>query len=524
MVRGTLLAILFVTILLIAGCGDDSVVIPEPRKASPAPAWVHVAETSPAAIVLRWDDVTGDEMGFLIQRSPNSGGGFAELDTVGTDTETYTDTTVTADEWHYYRVLSYDALGRRSKISAEVGAKAVANQTPEKPHSPYPEHGRRDLEIPGILTLSWETSDPDNPTIYSDVHFGEASNALTLLRGAITGNSVTLDDTLALTRFYFWRVVTSDEHGATSLSPIWSFGTQMERVTVPAGYFFMGDCGQFHADQPERFCMQEHPINGSNPVYVERFVMDKFEVSNQLFAQFLNEMIEYKMIKVVDGQVLSIVFDTLFAEVYPDGDSSSGIEFFPAAGDSGFFAPRGGKENHPVIEISWHGAHRFAGYFGWQLPTEAQWEKAARGTLDVLGDTLFTVEDQPITVGLGYPYPWGAEAKANQFNYWGSGDPFESRVAVATTPVGFFDGNSHSGYATRSNGSIYGVFDMAGNIAEWCQDDFHPCGGGTYGGMKILKGGGWRSSTRECQTFWRQEVLPDSTDNLIGFRTVLPPE
>lgn len=520
-IRGALVSLVLAGLLF--GCGDETTVV-VPESSDPGPAWAYLSATSPIALILRWTDNTTNEIGYVVQRSQSADGGFSDLASLDPNSDRHTDDTVVAGERYYYRVFSFDNLGARSQPSAMVWGDAVANAAPTTPADPTPANNALDMEIPELLTFHWTSSDADGDQILYDVFFGDASNALEVAREASPQASHTLSETLALTRFYFWRIRAQDPHGATSLSPLWSFGTKMERAEIPAGYVFLGDCGTFHPDEPGRWCMGDHAVSGTNPVWVERFLIDKFEVSNQLFAQFLNTMINQKLARVDEGRVYSIVYDTLFAEVYPTGDKDSGIQFFPAADtDSGVFIPRPGKENHPVVEVSWFGAQRFAKFFGLQLPSEAQWEKAARGTLTVaaIGDTTFLIDDEVVTLGFGYPYPWGQNAEAHRFNFWGSGDPYESRVAVATSPVGFFDGTTRSGYSTGSNSSSYGVFDMAGNAAEWTRDDFYPYGSGSYGGMKVLKGGGWRSGVQQCQTFWRQEVIPDSTDNMLGFRTVV---
>ena len=173
-----------------------------------------------------------------------------------------------------------------------------------------------------------------------------------------------------------------------------------------------------------------------------------------------------------------------------------------------------------MIEVSWFGARRFAEYYGRRLPLEVEWEKAARGTVSTYGDTLFVVDETEIRIGFGTSYPWGIGSTPNHFNYIGSGDPFETPVGIGTTPVGFFDGSTKSGFATMDNSSFYHVYDMAGNASEWCEDTFYPYSGGANEHMRVIKGGAWRFEDYVAQTFWRQEMFPDSTDNAIGFRTV----
>lgn len=518
--RVRLLVVVGISAILLAGCGKETNPVP-PEPDAPAPTWVYISQTSPNEVTVRWTDVTSDEAGFIVQRAASINGSYADVATLTANTTRYTDTTVTPGGVYYYRVLSFDVFDVRSKTSAAVFIRATEDEAPLTPSDPSPATDISDLEIPGLLTLSWSGGDPDQETVLFDLYFGEATDALALVSGATTATTFTLTNPLELNRFYFWRVVATDPEGAGALSPVWSFGTKIERVEVPEGYFFMGDCGLFYPTVPSRFCMGNHPVNGRNPVYVDRFLIDKYEVSNQLFAQFLNSLIRQKLVRVEDGTVYSIVHDTLFAQVYPEGDQDSGIEFVAAAeSDSGLFVSRPGRENHPVVEVSWYGAGRFAHYFGWELPNERQWEKAARGTSSDKGDTTFAVGDSSVTVGFGFPYPWGDVLEPHAMNYSGSGDPFESSVGTGTTPVGYFNGETHGGFATSSNASQYGIYDMSGNAAEWCSDDFYPYDGGPYGGMKVVKGGGWRSHPVQCQTFWRQEAIPDSTDNMIGFRTI----
>ncbi len=96
-------------------------------------------------------------------------------------------------------------------------------------------------------------------------------------------------------------------------------------------------------------------------------------------------------------------------------------------------------ENHPVAEVSWYGAAAYAQFYGRRLPTEAEWEKAARGGL------------------VGKKYPWGDEITHEDANYSGTdtGDIWDK-----TAPVESFSAND------------YGLYDMVGNVWEWCADDY----------------------------------------------------
>ncbi|MGA9754994.1 MAG: formylglycine-generating enzyme family protein [Desulfobaccales bacterium] len=160
--------------------------------------------------------------------------------------------------------------------------------------------------------------------------------------------------------------------------------------------------------------------------------------------------------------------------------------------------------NQPVVGVTWHDAVAFCRWLTnitgvtHKLPTEDQWEAAARGGL------------------VGQPYPWGAEAPDAGGVYRAN---FRTPLPGAagfrfTAPVGAFAPNG------------YGLFDLAGNVSEWCQDRYVPLRtGGPFkpGILRLLKGGSWLSGPRELRLAARQSAPPQYADGYIGFRVVRLP-
>ena len=155
--------------------------------------------------------------------------------------------------------------------------------------------------------------------------------------------------------------------------------------------------------------------------------------------------------------------------------------------------------NQPVVGVSWHDAQAYCQWLTREtgvvhrLPTEAEWEAAARGGL------------------AGQPYPWGRDLPDAGGRYRANYDPsdFADDGFALTAPVASFPPNG------------YGLFDMAGNVSEWCADQgSSPGGGGPFAApnYRVRKGGSWRSRARDLRCAARKLSPPDTADGFIGFR------
>jgi sulfatase modifying factor 1 len=218
---------------------------------------------------------------------------------------------------------------------------------------------------------------------------------------------------------------------------------------VPAGNFVMGD----DESSPKR------------PLFVDAFYMDRFETTTGRYRKYL------------------------------EGTGSDRVPDYwdQIAGE--------GSDEMPVIGVSWNEANAYCRWAGKRLPTEAEWEKAARGTDE-------------------RPFPWGQSPptveRANHLN--SSPGPYDT----ALSPVG-----SHA-----AGKSPYGVDDLAGNASEWVadwysesftSDDVYNPRGPADGEKKVIRGGGRYDPVPRLSATWRMYASPDTRTDDIGFRCASDP-
>lgn len=230
-------------------------------------------------------------------------------------------------------------------------------------------------------------------------------------------------------------------------------------VLVPAGEFTMG------TDDPNAPDDQRP----ARKVNVDAFYIDKHEVTNAQFQEFiLADGYKTRKYWTKEG------WDFIQKERYLYIDIARvpyRIES-PLGFDRNIVST---EPDHPVIGVSWYEASAYAKWAGKRLPTEAEWEKAARGTDARL-------------------YPWGNKFDFSKLNYF----PTYKKLS----PVGSYP----------EGASSYGVLDMAGSVAEWCADSLQD------GNIKVVRGGNWSSIRKNLRCPSRVKKSPSYRYYTVGFR------
>ncbi len=245
---------------------------------------------------------------------------------------------------------------------------------------------------------------------------------------------------------------------------------------IPKGEFEMG------SNEIDRFD-DEKPVH---TVFTDEFYIDQYPVTNADFKIFVDENPQWSKPKGLMRFMSLWYHDGYYLHHWYKNDYPEEIS------------------NHPVAHVSWYAAMAYAEWKGKRLPTEAEWEKAARGGL------------------VSQKYPWGNTVDYKMANY--------GRNIGQTTPVGRYPANG------------YELYDMPGNVWEWCLDEWdsrfymssptlNPVSGGSIDSISkyytsskafhVIRGGSWYNSVKNLRVAKRGAAPPTYTNSSIGFRCAM---
>jgi formylglycine-generating enzyme len=272
-------------------------------------------------------------------------------------------------------------------------------------------------------------------------------------------------------------------------------------VELPGGAFLMGDESVW-----------AYPGDGEGPVHevvIDRFRVDSHAVTNDAFGAFVDAT-DHRSDAEQYGW--SFVFGGFLPDDFPDTRAVQQSPWWRQVFDADWRHPEGPQSDlgdrgdHPVVHVSWRDAVAYCEWSGTRLPTEAEWEYAARG-------------------GTGTAFPWGNDLEPggeHRMNVFQGTFPGGNTVAdgyAGTAPVGAFAPNG------------FGLHNVTGNVWEWCSDWYDPGyyaraprerpTGPDHGEHRVMRGGSYLCHISYCRRYRvsaRSGNEPDSTTGNLGFR------
>ncbi|WP_284982716.1 formylglycine-generating enzyme family protein [Arthrobacter sp. efr-133-TYG-118] len=282
-------------------------------------------------------------------------------------------------------------------------------------------------------------------------------------------------------------------------------GNTHDDLPVPGGRFAMGDAFG-----------EGYPTDGETPVHEVRldgFGIDATAVTNEMFAAFVQDTGYKTEAEQYGSSAVFHLLSTALADAILG--AAAGAPWWLNVSGADWAHPTGPSSNwqqipdHPVVHVSHNDALAYCDWAGRRLPSEAEWEYAARGGLD------------------GMRYAWGNELTPggeHRCNIWQGTFPRTNTLEdghLGTAPVRTF----------KPNG--YGLYEMAGNVWEWCADWFLPRyyrnspadnpQGPTIGAGRVMRGGSYLCHDSYCNRYRvaaRTSNTPESSSGNCGFRTV----
>lgn len=325
--------------------------------------------------------------------------------------------------------------------------------------------------------IVWSTS--QNPTIALTTKTNNGTGT-----GSFTSNLTGLSPSTV----YYVRAYATNSAG-TAYGNQSSFNSQtgvslnIETSLIPSGTFTMGS----PSTEPTR-----RTDEVQHQVTLSTFRISKYEISNAQYSSFLNAN------NIGSNGLFALGDYPTQVLIYSNTDWGliwSGTQWQPVLG----------KENYPVLNVTWYGAQEFANYAGGRLPTEAEWEYACRGGANTIFNTGNCLSNTQANYDWAYPLSSCTNTSTN--------------YTVQTQSVNSFSPNS------------FGLYNMHGNVREWCADWYgaytttaqtNPSGP-TTGVSRALRGGGLGDHAQICRSAFRDYYNPDFIYSFFGFRLAFAP-
>ncbi|MCX5868555.1 MAG: SUMF1/EgtB/PvdO family nonheme iron enzyme [Proteobacteria bacterium] len=430
-----------------------------PLTVPTAPSNLTSTVISYSRINIYWVDNSNNEERFKIERKTGVGGTYVQIGTVSAGVATYNNTGLTCETNYYYRVRAYNSAGD-SSFSVEINSTTSACPLT----SPIaPSNLQATAVSSSQIDLAW-TDNSNNENGFKIERKTGPGGTYSLIYTTVSNATSYSNTSLSPSTTYYYRVYSYNSAGNSSFSSVVYATTQCmatsETVCIPQGCFNMGDAFN-EGDSSER------PVHN---VCISAFELDIYEVTNARYKQCVDAG------ECIAPQLIS---------------SNTRSSYY---GNSTY-------DNFPMIYVDWFEAKAYCQWAGLRLPTEAEWEYAARGGLE------------------GKRYPWGDNDPTCTLGA-SNGAQYVPCSPDDTIEVGSFAANG------------YGLYDMSGNVLEWVNDWYgegyysssptnDPQGSGS-GTARLFRGGNWIDAAYpySLRVAYRSVNGPGMSDKSLGFRCV----
>jgi len=470
---------------------------------------------------------------------------------------------LTASTTYFWKVIAKDSHGLTTSGGVwQFSTAAPSNQPPDAPSNPSPVH--QAIDQSASVILSWNCSDPDaNDRLTYDVYLGTANPPTTVVSAGQDSLSYDPPQALTASTTFYWKIIAKDNHGLTTSGGVWQFSTGNQPPNLPSNPFPAHQA----IDQPARvtlswICTDDDGDRLIYDVYLGTvtnppLVQENISSHSYETGNLNTSTIYYWKIVAKDeqghstiGTVWSFTTTAVGGGGGNIGDTKdvviSGVNFTFAwipvgsfsMGSSAYEQDRY-KDEEPVHTVT------FTQGF-WMMTTEVtqgQWQAVmgsnpesdygAGANYPVYFVSWDDIQEFEWKVGGGYSLPSEAEweyacrAGTTTRFYWGKDGNYSEIVKYA-----WYDANSSwvSHPVGVKNPNAWGLYDMSGNVWEWCQDWYHdsyteaPSDGSAWetpsGTYRALRGGSWYVSNKYSRSAVRAFLSPDGRDYTIGFRLV----